>query len=173
MSRRIQYCPAMALQTSQPDVVIRSASSGEAQAVLDLMHSAFASHRGRLVPESSVFRETADAIGRQLERGGGFVAATGMTLAGCVIAEGRDDHGYLGRLAVDSAFRRRGIARLLIAAAEDYVRNRGLDRIALNVRIALPDNIALFHRLGYRETARLAHPGFAQPTYLVMEKLLS
>ena len=33
-------------------------------------------------------------------------------------------------------------------------------------------NIALFESLGYRETARLAHPGWPAPTYLVMEKSL-
>jgi hypothetical protein len=44
--------------------------------------------------------------------------------------------------------------------------------IELNVRIALAGNIALFESLGYRETARRAHPGYPQPTYLVMEKSL-
>jgi hypothetical protein len=30
----------------------------------------------------------------------------------------------------------------------------------------------LFQSLGYRETARESHPGYPEPTYLVMEKSL-
>jgi len=47
-----------------------------------------------------------------------------------------------------------------------------LARVDLNVRIALTGNVALFQALGYRETARKAHPGWPEPTYLVMEKSL-
>ena len=144
----------------------------EAPALLDLMRRAFASHRGRIVPESSVFRETVEVVARQLEEGGGFIAVAGSVLVSCVIAEAKEGGAYLGRLAVDPAYRRRGIARRLVAAAEDYAYRRGLDRVELNVRIALPDNIALFAALGYRETGRGTHPGFAEPTYLVMEKAL-
>jgi hypothetical protein len=44
--------------------------------------------------------------------------------------------------------------------------------VEVQVRIALTGNIALFQALGYRETARTAHPGYSQPTTLVMEKAL-
>jgi hypothetical protein len=43
-------------------------------------------------------------------------------------------------------------------------------RVALGVRIALPGNIALFERLGYREVGRETHEGFSAPTSLRMEK---
>ena len=45
--------------------------------------------------------------------------------------------------------------------------------VALNVRIALPGNAALFAALGYREVSRQAHPGFAVPTSIRMEKRLA
>jgi len=57
-------------------------------------------------------------------------------------------------------------------AGEDFVRARGLRAAEINVRIALTGNIALFEALGYRVTARLAHLGWVEPTYLVMEKSL-
>jgi ribosomal protein S18 acetylase RimI-like enzyme len=57
-------------------------------------------------------------------------------------------------------------------AGEGFVRQRGLKTVEVQVRIALTGNIALFQSLGYRETARRSHPGYPEPTTLVMEKSL-
>jgi ribosomal protein S18 acetylase RimI-like enzyme len=136
------------------------------------MRRAFTEYRGVLVPESSVFVETADLIAEKLAGGGGFLAVEGANPVGCLIAEEKQERGYLGRLAVDPTLRRKGLARRLMLAGEGFARARGLAVAEVQVRIALTGNIALFQSLGYRETARRAHPGFAQPTYLVMEKSL-
>jgi hypothetical protein len=42
--------------------------------------------------------------------------------------------------------------------------------VTLGVRIALPENVALFTALGYREISREAHAGFSEPTSITMEK---
>ena len=167
MERRFRYCPAM-----PEEIQIRPAAPAEAAVLLDVMRRAFAEYRGVLRPESSVFVETAAVIAEQLVGGGGFLAVEGETPVGCIIAEVKDDHGYLGRLAVDPGLRRRGLARRLMLAGEGFVRERGLGSVEVQVRIALTGNIALFQSLGYRETARKSHPGYADPTYLVMEKSL-
>jgi predicted N-acetyltransferase YhbS len=153
-------------------IVIRAARTAEAGLVLAVMHRAFGQYRGRLRPESSVFTESAPAIAEKLAGGGGFLAEHGGQAIGCVIAEDLADRAYLGRLSVDPAWRGRGLGRRLALAAEDFARLRDRRLIELNVRIALAGNIALFESLGYRETARRAHPGYPQPTYLVMEKSL-
>ena len=136
------------------------------------MRRAFAEYRGVLQPESSVFVETESLIAEKLAGGGGFLALESGVPVGCIIAEEKDRRGYLGRLAVDPNLRRRGLARRLMLAGEGFARARGLKIAEVQVRIALSGNIALFGSLGYRETARRAHPGFAEPTYLVMEKSL-
>lgn len=136
------------------------------------MRRAFAEYRGVLKPESSVFAETAEMIGAKLAGGGGFLAVRDGSAVGCIIAEAKRDHGYLGRLAVDPGLRRRGLARRLMLAGEGFVRGRGLGLAEVQVRIALTGNIALFRALGYRETARRSHPGCLEPTYLVMQKSL-
>ena len=153
-------------------ILIRKAGANEAAALLDLMRRAFAEYSGVLKPESSVFVETETVLAGKLAEGGGFVAEESGRLVGCVIAETKEAKGYLGRLAVDPAVRRRGVAQRLMQAGEDFMRARGLRAVEINVRIALTGNIALFEALGYRETRRLAHPGWAEPTYLVMEKSL-
>jgi len=150
-------------------IAIRPAAPAEAQVLLSVMRRAFAEYRGVLVPESSVFVETPDLIAAKLAGGGGFLALEGGKPVGCIIAEEKDGHGYLGRLAVDPGLRRQGLARRLMLAGEGFARDRGQAVCEVQVRIALAGNIALFQSLGYRETDRRAHPGFAEPTYLVME----
>jgi len=154
------------------NILIRSAGPDEASALLDLMRRAFAEYRGVLKPESSVFVETEPAIAGKLAEGGGFIAEDRGRPIACIIAEAKSTKGYLGRLAVLPEARRRGLAQRLMQAGEDFLRSRGLGTAELNVRIALTGNIALFQALGYRETRRLTHPGWTEPTYLVMEKSL-
>jgi ribosomal protein S18 acetylase RimI-like enzyme len=153
-------------------IVLRTAGQADADVLLDVMRRAFAEYRGVLVPESSVFVETASLIAKKLAGGGGFLALAGANPVGCIIAEEKDGRGYLGRLAVDPTLRRQGLARRLMLAGEGFARARGLRIAEVQVRIALGGNIALFQSLGYRETARRSHPGFTQPTTLVMEKSL-
>jgi ribosomal protein S18 acetylase RimI-like enzyme len=167
MERRFRYCPAML-----GEIVIRPAAASEADVLLDVMRRAFAEYRGVLKPESSVFVETAALIAEKLGAGGGFLALEKEKPVGCIIAEAKSGHGYLGRLAVDPALRRHGLARRLMQTGEGFVRDRGLKSVELQVRIVLTGNITLFQSLGYRETAQACHPGYALPTYLVMEKSL-
>jgi ribosomal protein S18 acetylase RimI-like enzyme len=154
------------------EFVIRTAAPAEAAVLLAVMRRAFGEYRGVLQPESSVFIETVDQIAAKLAGGGGFLALAGDRPVGCIIAEVKDGHGYLGRLAVDPDLRRQGLARRLMLAGEGFSRDRGMTRTEVQVRIALTGNIALFQSLGYRETGRGTHAGFARPTYLVMEKSL-
>jgi predicted N-acetyltransferase YhbS len=157
-------------------IVIRPAAPREAPVLLDVMRRAFSEYRGVLQPESSVFVETEAVIAETLAGGGGFLAIRGETPVGCILAEEKAGRSrpvaYLGRLSVDPTLRRQGLARRLMLAGEGFARERGLPTAEVQVRIALGGNIALFHALGYRETDRRSHPGFTEPTYLVMEKSL-
>ena len=157
----------------EDEILIAQANPSDAQRMLDLILSAFAEYRGKLDPESSAFGETADSVRQALATGEGLAAWNDGRMVGCLILEPRGAAGlYLGRLAVDPAYRGRGIAGGLAQAAEAWARRRGRFHLELNVRLALAGNIRLFERLGYRETARKSHPGFAHLTYLVMEKNL-
>ena len=79
---------------------------------------------------------------------------------------------YLGRLAVSPAWRRRGVARALVGAAEAEARARRLPRLLLGTRLVLDGNRRLFAGLGFRETALRSHPGHDEPTTVRMEKAL-
>jgi hypothetical protein len=51
-------------------------------------------------------------------------------------------------------------------------RAMGLPRINLSTRIPLLDNRRLFAACGFIETTHQAHPGYAEPTSVHMEKRL-
>ena len=70
------------------------------------------------------------------------------------------------------AWRGRGIARALLAAGEAEARRRGLERMTLRVRLTLEDNQRLFAGFGFAPVGQGAHPGYREPTFLVMEKRL-
>ena len=157
----------------EDEILIARANPRDAQRMLDLILHAFAEYRGKLDPESSAFGETVESVRQALEVGEGLAAWNGGRMVGGLILEPRGAVGlYLGRLAVDPAYRGRGIAGGLAQAAEAWALRGGRFHLELNVRLALAGNIHLFERLGYRETARKSHPGFIHPTYLVMEKSL-
>jgi ribosomal protein S18 acetylase RimI-like enzyme len=154
-------------------LVLRPGAPADAPAIAATIAAAFMQYRGKLVPESSAFRETPEAITTQLAAGSSVIVAerNGMMI-GCVVAEGLEGDLYFGRLAVLPEARGIGLAKRLIGAVEDEARRRGLPGVRLGVRIALEANQRLFNSLGYREISREAHPGFDHPTSINMRKAL-
>lgn len=154
-------------------LVLRAATPHDAPAIAATIAAAFEQYRGKLVPESGAFRETADGIARELAGGAGaIVAERDGAVVGCVMVRPEDGDLYFGRLSVLPAARGLGLAGQLIAAVEAEARARGLPGVRLGVRIALPANQKLFQSLGYREISREAHPGFDHPTSINMRKSL-
>jgi ribosomal protein S18 acetylase RimI-like enzyme len=150
---------------------LRLATIADAPAIAATIAAAFAQYRGKLVPESGAFGESADAIAAELKRGAGaIVAERNGEMLGCVIISLQEGDLYFGRLSVLPTARGLGLAKRLIAAVEQDARSRGLPGVRLGVRIALPDNQRLFQSLGYREISREAHPGFDHPTSINMRK---
>jgi ribosomal protein S18 acetylase RimI-like enzyme len=77
--------------------------------------------------------------------------AAGLLL-GCIYTEVRGKRGYLGQLAVDPPHQGKGLARRLMAAAEEHLRRQGCSAIeitVLNHRTELPP---LYRHLGFIET---------------------
>lgn len=154
---------------------IRYGNVDDSRAFLALMKVAFAQHRGKIQPESSVFRETVDTIRTKLEKQTLLLAydpTAGEKPVGCVVCYPREGQFYLGRLAVDPTHRGRGIAKLLVQRVEDEATRLGYQSIFLEVRIALKGNIAFFENCGYKITTSHAHEGFDMPTFYRLEKQL-
>lgn len=157
-------------------ITIRRGADDDCAAFLDLLFAAFAEHRGKILPESSVFRETIDSLRAKLQSQTLLLAYRDSKLAcpiGGVICEPKNERLYLGRLAVHPKHRGDGVAQLLIQRVEDGALRRGYGSVFLEVRIALMQNIALFERYGYEIKSSHAHDGFDHPTYYRMEKQIN
>ncbi|MDP3239650.1 MAG: GNAT family N-acetyltransferase [Reyranella sp.] len=153
--------------------ILRKATIGDAAAIAAVIAASFEQYRGKLIPESGAFRETADGIAAELSRGAGaIVAERNGEMLGCVLVEEKEGDLYFGRLSVLPPARGLGLARRLIDAVEAEARRRGLGGIRVGVRVVLTDIQRLFQALGYREASREAHPGFDHPTSINMRKPL-
>ncbi len=150
--------------------MLRALTTADAAAAAALIRQSFAAQP--VDPPPSATGETTQAIAAALANGGGFGVEQQGTLLAVVLWQQAEGGLYLGRLAVAAAARGQGLARRLIAAVEAEARRRGLPRLHLKVRLPLLDNRRLFRACGFSETSFHAHPGYAEPTYAVMEKLL-
>jgi predicted N-acetyltransferase YhbS len=151
---------------------LRPIEARDAQAVAALIRAAFAAQSLATDPPPSAMRVTAGDVAAHLRTGGGAVAEADGAPVGSALWVEQDGGLYLARLAVAPAWRGRGIAKALVAAAEATARARGLPRIHLSTRLVLLDNRRLFAGCGFIETTRHAHPGYAEPTFVNMEKRL-
>jgi ribosomal protein S18 acetylase RimI-like enzyme len=154
------------------DRVLREPTEAEAPLLASLIRAAFAEYQGLFDPPSSAHLETADVIWQKLQAARAVLALVGDTPAGCVFYEVQPDHAYLFRLAVLPAYRRRGLGQALIEYVEARARERGLRCVRLGVRVALPRQRASYERLGYHLIEERRHPGYEQPTYVILEKEL-
>ena len=126
----------------------------EAAAVVHrITQAAFGSYTW-LTPPSGAVYETEDVVRDQLTARPGLVAYVDGAAAGCLRSETHDDGTlHLRRVAVDPAYRGRGVCAALVRAAEDAARAEGWAELRLGVRDELPDNLALFRHLGYAVVA--------------------
>ena len=152
--------------------MLRAMTPADCAAVAALIRAAFAAQPARTDPPPSALGETATSVGAHLAAGGGAVACAGDRIVGSVMWEPKDGGFYLERLAVDPAWRGRGLARALVATVEAASRAAGIARVHLGTRLVLTGNRRLFASCGFVEIAQHTHPGYAAPTWVEMEKRL-
>jgi ribosomal protein S18 acetylase RimI-like enzyme len=153
--------------------VIRPLTAGDAAAAASVIHEAFAAQSRATDPPSGALSETTASVAAKLAEGGGAGAEAAGALVGVALWAEQDGALYIGRVSVAPGWRGRGIGRALLAAGEAEARRRGLARMTLRVRLALKENQRLFAGFGFAPVGQGAHPGYRQPTFLVMEKRLA
>ncbi|MGX5666660.1 GNAT family N-acetyltransferase [Rhizobium daejeonense] len=108
----------------------------------------------------------------RIERGDVLLACDGRAVLGLIAVERSDDHHLIFSVAVHPDNAGTGIGPGLIAEAEHRARLAGKARMTLYTNALMIRNIALYRKLGYRETGRRPNtlrPGF---TIVDMEKTL-
>lgn len=154
--------------------MLRLMVPNDAATVAALVRAAFAAQSVPTDPPASALRLTGANVREHLAAGGGgMVAEPADAMVASIMWSEVDGGLYIARLAVAPAWRRRGLARALLAAAERASRAAGLPRLHLGTRLVLRDNRRLFSAVGFVEVARHAHAGYPQPTWVEMEKRLA
>ena len=97
-------------------------------------------------------RDSVGAFARQM--GWGVQRVAGLRVGGCLVAVAVLTHdgrkGWINRLAVDPAYRRRGLAQRLIAEAERwFIEELGLEIWAALIERENTASQALFESMGY------------------------
>jgi GNAT superfamily N-acetyltransferase len=144
----------------------------QADAVLRLAVEAFEEFRQTLIPPPGILAETVDDVARYIEEGGAVLAWEGEIAVGSARFHLEPECFYVGRVAVPPAFRRRGVATALMHFLEDHARSLGSSETRVEVRQALPSNVALYEALGYERTGVQPHPRVPTAKIITMSKRL-
>lgn len=91
-----------------------------------------------------------------------FVLEHGGAVAGVLVLIDRPGALLLDNVAVAASARGRGIGRRLIAFAEAEATRRGHPEIALYTHETMTENVAMYLKLGYRETGRGEQAGYSR-----------
>ena len=150
---------------------LRAATPADADALAELIRFCFARQTVVTDPLPSALKESGDNIRAHFAEGGGGAMFEGP--AACLLWKTEKGGLYIGRVAVHPKFRGQGLAKRMLAAAEAEARARNLPRLHLSTRLVLKDNRKLFAACGFVEIAEHAHPGYAWPTFVDMEKRLA
>ncbi|MBK9715892.1 MAG: four helix bundle protein [Kouleothrix sp.] len=160
------------LLTTDYSLVLREATDADIATIFAVTQAAFGEYLGRLDPPSGVHKETVETVREKLASGHSVLALLGERVVGSVFYKAEPAYVYLGRLAVLPDQRGRGIATALIGYVERRARELARPRVRLGVRVALPHLRARYERMGYGVVEQRYHEGYAEPTYVMMEKLL-
>jgi len=125
------------------DITIRSIITSDYAGVIALWDEVFAGDPPWNDSASMICRK--QAVQPELF----LVAVQDSRLVGTVTAGYDGVRGWIHRLAVDPSVRRQGVARLLMQAAEDRLRQMDCPKINLQVRATNAEVIAFYRKLGY------------------------
>ena len=141
---------------SAAEPLLRPAADADAAAMHELTRSAYQ----RYVP--LIGREPAPMLAdyaRLRPPACAWVADAGGAVVGLVVCEVHADHLLVENLAVEEAWRGRGLGGRLLARAEQAAWAAGLPEVRLYTNAAMTENIAYYPRRGYRETHRTGDGG--------------
>jgi ribosomal protein S18 acetylase RimI-like enzyme len=137
--------------TTATPLSIRCFEAGDTDVVVALWQEAFPEYRDVTRPQRNPHLSIANKMTTQPELF--FVAEVDGRVVGTVMS-GYDGHrGWMYSLAVDTAYRRHGIGKRLVAHAEAALTARGCPKVNLQVLSAKEDIRAFYEALGYRADA--------------------
>jgi GNAT superfamily N-acetyltransferase len=146
---------------------LRLACPDEAGLLRNLVRAAYAHYVPRLGREPAPMT---DDYAARITAGQAWLLEANGAPIGALVLEDTSEGLLIDNIAVSAEARGTGLGRRLMAFAEDEARRHGHARLWLYTNEKMTENIALYTRLGYRETRRAEQDGHRR---VFMEKPLS
>ena len=145
--------------------VPRRATASDLPALRQVVTAAYARYLDRMdqppAPMLTDYRAAAEA---------GQVWLLGEPAVGVIVLISQDDGLLVENIAVTPAAQGTGIGRQLMEFAEQQALALALRRLSLYTNEVMIENLAIYARLGYRETGRRTEDGYRR---VFLEKLLT
>jgi ribosomal protein S18 acetylase RimI-like enzyme len=138
-------------------MIIRLALPDDLAAIQGCARAAYARYVARIGREPAPMVADFAAL---IATGKLHVAREQERVVGFVVCYPRGDHLHLENVAVVPVLQGRGIGSRLVAFVEGEARRRGLAAVELYTNAKMIENLAIYPRLGYAETARRSEDGF-------------
>lgn len=138
--------------------MIRPGRPEDAEAVRQLVEDAYGHYVARMGKPPGPMLDDYD---RRIADGQAWVLEDAGKLAGVLVLE--DVPGgalLLDNVAVTPSAQGKGYGRALVAFAEAEARRRGHSEVWLYTHVLMTENLALYGRLGFRETGRVSEKGY-------------
>ena len=150
--------------------IISPAVFDDWQALYNLLERGFAPMETRIDPPSSFNNLTPELLREKAEIETLLIAMHDESLVACAFLKQMPEATYVGKVAVDENYQKRGIARSIMEQAADFARSRDKKWLELQTRIELIENHKTFASLGFVKTSESAHQGYDYPTSITMRK---
>ncbi len=138
--------------------MIRLARPEDTDAVHQLVEDAYGHYVARMgKPPGPML----DDYAQRIADGQAWVLEDAGELAGVLVLE--DAEGgvlLLDNVAVAPFAQGKGYGRALVAFAEEEAHRRGHGEVRLYTNVLMAENLALYGRLGFRETGRISEKGY-------------
>jgi GNAT superfamily N-acetyltransferase len=138
--------------------MIRPARPEDADAVRRLVQDAYGHHLARMgKPPGPML----DDYVRRIADGQAWVLEDAGELAGVLVLEDAEGGALLlDNVAIAPSAQGKGYGRALVGFAEAEARRRGHGEVRLYTNVLMAENLALYGRLGFRETGRVSEKGY-------------
>jgi ribosomal protein S18 acetylase RimI-like enzyme len=140
-------------------MTIRRATPDDVPAITRIVQAAYAAYIPRIGRKPAPML---DDYAAQVREGQAWVVEADGAVAGVLVLLAAPDHLMIHNVAVDPARRRTGAGRALLRFAEAEALRLGVAEVRLYTNETMVENIALYRRIGYRETGRGVRAGFSR-----------
>jgi ribosomal protein S18 acetylase RimI-like enzyme len=138
--------------------LIRPATAADRATIEAIVNAAYAKYIARIgKPPGPMLDDYGVLIGQGAVH---VVADPDGTIAALIVLLLQTDHLLLDNIAVHPDRQGGGLGRRLIAFAEDEAHRLGFRDVRLYTHATMTENIALYRRLGFKETGRAEQGGY-------------